>query len=153
VAEIDVVARGKDTDVLTAYLFSSLTAAPGVVVLSGMHYDTLGVRALRSDIGGRLYVNVGTTYFNVVNLTLTDSYQSIVSGAPIFRRIVFYVFNANALINFQLADQSATSAITVVPNIPLSVDGIFIAANAKNANSGVVASLQAIVGYDPGQQT
>jgi hypothetical protein len=152
VADIDVVARGKDTDVLTAYLFSSLGATPGVVVLSGMHYDTLGVRALRADIGGRLYVNIGTTYFNIVNLTLTDSYRSIVTGAPIFRKITFYVFNANALINFQLADQTTTGAITVVPNIPLSVDGIFIAANAKNANSGVNASLQAIVGYDPSQQ-
>jgi len=152
VADVNVVERGKDTDVVTAYLLSSLTGAPGVTVLSAMQYDTLGIRALRSDLGGRLYVNVGTAYFNVVNLALTDNYQSVVTGAPIFRHIVFYTFNANANINFQLADQSQTAAITLVPNVPLTVDGIFISVNAKNANAGISASLQAIVGYDPSQQ-
>jgi hypothetical protein len=152
VANVDVVARGKDTDLLTAYLLGAISATPGVVVLTGMHYDTLGVRALRTDIGGRLFVNVGTSYFNVVNMTLTDNYQYIITGAPIFRRLTFYVFNANANINFQLADQTQTVDITIVPNVPLTIDGIFISANAKNANPGIVASLQAIVGYDPSQQ-
>jgi len=147
--QIDVVARGKDTDIATLYLFNSLATAPGISVLAGMHFDSLGLRAVRTDASGRILVNGSTTTFGIIDVLLTDNFQSIVSGSPIFRRVIFYAFNANASVRFQLVDLTLTGIITLVPNVPLTIEGVFVAIQAANGNPGIPAKLEVIIGSDP----
>lgn len=147
--EIDLLARAKESDVVMVYLTQTITTAPIPVVLVGAHQESLSLRVLRTDPLGRLLVSQSTNIFDIVNTVLGDTAKQVFAGAPVFRRVTFYAVNANMLISFRRGDNVVTNEILAVPNVPLVIEGIFVAALARNAVAGVISTLNAVVNYDP----
>lgn len=145
---LDVVARGEHDDSGLFQVMQTLTGLPGTVVLLGLHQDSQGLRALRTDSSGRLLVNAGTQRLQIVNVVLADAVTQVVTGAGVYRKVTFYAQNANMDLQFRLPDNTLTAFITVVPNVPLVVEAVFFAVLAKNTVPGVPSTLQALVQSD-----
>jgi hypothetical protein len=145
---INVMQRGETDDTVLYQLLQTISSAPVLSVLLGMHQDSAGLRALRTDAQGRLLVNNGTGRLQIVNTVLADTSQQVVTGAGVYRKCVFYAQNANLNLSFKLQDLTVTPEITVVPNVPLTVEAVFLAVLARNSIPGVPATLQAVVQSD-----
>lgn len=148
-ADFDLLARGKGSDVVLFYLTQGSTTPAVPMVMLGGHQESLSLRVVKTDPLGRLLVSQATQQFDIINQVLPDTIIQVLTGAPIFRRVVFYAKNANALVSFRKADNNTTAEISVVPNLPLTIEGIFIAAMARNEAAGVISTLQVVVNYDP----
>jgi hypothetical protein len=145
---VDLLQRGRDSDFITNYLLQVLAGAPVVVTLAGVHYETLGIRALRCDEYGRLFVSSGTQDFHVINLTCTNVLQTVLTGAPIVRTALFTTQNNAADITFRMGDQRLEGPVTVQPGLPFTIAGRFTDVFAVNTIAGLVAILQAVVMFD-----
>lgn len=139
---------GKRVDTGLFLLAESIPSTPGMTVLLGVNMDSPSVRAIRVDATGRLLVNPSSQRFDIVNTVLADTQQQVFAGASVFRRVVFYVQNANADIAFRRTDNTITPSITAVPNTPLTVEGVFLAILANNHTAGVPSTLQAVINSD-----
>jgi hypothetical protein len=147
--QMNVVDRGKATDTITWYDLTAITGTITPVVLFGSHQDSIGIRAIRTDNQGRLLVSQSTSLFDIINSVLSDTDKAILTGAPSFRRVTFYALDMPALIAFRRADNVTTAYFKCLPNIPFTIEGIFIAVIAHNFSAGQVSTIQAIVNYDP----
>lgn len=145
----NLLERGQGSDVVLFYLTQGSTTPPTETVMLGGHQESLSLRVVRTDALGRLLVSQATQAFDIINTALVDTDIQVLTGAPIFRRVVFYAKNANALVTFRKGDNTVTGSISVVPNLPLTIEGIFVAALARNETAGVTSTLQVIVNYDP----
>lgn len=148
-SKIDLIQRGRSADKLLEFLLETLASTPNVSVLIGVDDVTQTARVVRVDTQGRLVVSGSSQQFTVINQALPDVNTEIVSGGSLYRKVTFYAKDANALLSFRLADGTVTSEISVVPNLPLSIEGEFDAALAKNETAGVVSTLQAVVNSNP----
>lgn len=147
--DFDLLERGKGSDVVLFYLTQGSTTPASPAVMLGGHQESLSLRVIKTDPLGRLLVSQATQQFDIINQVLPDTVIQLLTGAPIFRRVVFYAKNANALVSFRKQDNTTTAEISVVPNLPLTIEGIFIAALGRNESAGVVSTLQIVVNYDP----
>lgn len=143
-----LIERGRSADEVMDFLLSELGGSPSGSILLGVNDTTLTVRPVRVDGQGRLLVSLSSQAFDIVNTALADTVGEIVTGGNIFRRVVFYAKDANALLSFRLGDGTTTDEISVVPNLPLTIEGVFAAALGRNEAPGVVSTIQAVVNYD-----
>lgn len=147
-AGVNLIERGQSADELLQFLLGELQGSPNLVVLMGVNDDTLTAKPIRIDGQGRLVISGSTTAFDIKNTALADAVGEVVTGGALFRKTTFYAKNANALVSFRLMDGRTTSEISVVPNVPLTIEGAFAACLARNEVAGVPSTLQVIVNYD-----
>lgn len=148
-ADFDLLERGKGSDVVLFYFMQGSTTSVNPSLMVGGHQESLSLRVIKTDALGRLLVSQATQQFDIVNSVLPDTVIQLLTGAPIFRRVTFYAKNANALVSFRKQDNTVTAEISVVPNLPLTIEGIFVAALGRNEAPAVISTLQVVVNYDP----
>jgi len=148
-ADFDLLERGKGSDVVLFYFMQGSTTSIVPSLMVGGHQESLSLRVIKIDALGRLLVSQATQQFDIVNTVLLDTVTQLLTGAPIFRRVTFYAKNANALVSFRKNDNTVTAEISVVPNLPLTIEGIFVAALGRNEAPAVISTLQVVVNYDP----
>lgn len=144
----DILKRGTEGDIVTNITRQTVSGDPTLVLLAGVHFDSLGIRVIRSDPAGRLLVSTSVTNFDILNIVLLDGMSNVIIGTPTFRRVQFYALNANGNVQFQKLDGTFTGIITVAPNLPITIEGVFLNAQAQNTTPGVPSTLQIIVGSD-----
>lgn len=148
-AKIDLVQRGRLADKLLEFILGTLAGSPVISFLLGVDDETQTARPVRVDTQGRLLISGSTQQFSIINSALPDVMTEFVSGGSLYRKITFYAKDANALLEFRLSDGSVTASISVVPNVPLIIEGTFDAALARNETIGVISTLQAVVNSNP----
>lgn len=145
---VNLIERGASADEILQFLLGELSSSPNLTILMGVNDGTLTAKPIRIDGQGKLLISGSTTQFDIVNTVLADTVGEVVTGGAIFRKVTFYAKNANALLSFRLTNGRETDEISVVPNLPLTIEGVFAAALARNESAGVVSTLQVIVNYD-----